>query len=121
RRATAAPCPAGGWRGSRPTWRPSGCTRASANIRVCPADRVLDGDVVMPPKGGQHHDPRQAARCAERTAVAAVDRGLAGEWAECAGLLRSVRTVPSELLCLASGTAAARCGATGVRARARRR
>jgi glycosyltransferase involved in cell wall biosynthesis len=45
----------------------------TVQFRVCPADRVLDRDVVIPPKGGQHHDPRQAARCAERTAVAAVD------------------------------------------------
>jgi hypothetical protein len=30
-------------------------------LRVCPADRVLDGRGVMPPKGGHNHGPRQSA------------------------------------------------------------
>src|SRR5262249_59105202 len=74
---------------------------------VCPANRVLDRGGVMPPKGGRHHDPRQAARCAERATVAAVDRGVADPSAERAGPLRPARAFPGEPLCLAAGTAAA--------------
>ena len=40
---------------------------------VRPANRVLDGRGLIPPKGGQPHGPRQTARCAQTTAVAAVD------------------------------------------------
>ncbi len=41
---------------------------------VRPADRVLDGRGLIPPKGGHNHGPWQSARRAEGTAVAALDR-----------------------------------------------
>src|SRR5262249_56674841 len=68
---------------------------------VCPANRVLDRVGLIPPKGGPDHDPRQAARGAERTPVAAVDRSLAGERVERPGVLRAPPARRAELLCLA--------------------
>jgi hypothetical protein len=41
---------------------------------VRPANRVLDGRGLIPPKGGHHHGPRQSAGRAEGTAVATLDR-----------------------------------------------
>jgi hypothetical protein len=91
--------------------------------RVRPADRVLDRVGLIPPKGGPDHDPREAARCAERTPVAAVDHSLAGERVERAGVLRTPRARRAELLRLAEEVGAAGRGGTGLRAgpgRARR-
>jgi len=89
---------------------------------VClrPADRVLDGCGLIPPKGGHHHGPRQSAGRAEGTAVAAMDQPVADERAERAGLLCPPRPCYRQLLQLAaSGTAA--CRREGrVRARAGR-
>jgi hypothetical protein len=39
-----------------------------------PADRVIDGCGLIPPKGGHHHGPRPSAGRAEGTAVATLDR-----------------------------------------------
>ena len=70
----------------RPIWLALFCVR--------PANRVLDGRGVMPPKGGHHHGPWQTARSAERTAVATLDRPVAGQRPERAGLLCPPRTSP---------------------------
>ena len=71
--------------------------------RVRPADRVLDGRGVIPPKGGHHHGPGQSAGRAEGTAVAALDRRVAGERPERAGLLCPTRPGYRQLLRLAAG------------------
>src|SRR4051794_26473622 len=42
--------------------------------RVRPANRVLDGRGVIPPKGGHTYGPWQSTRCREGTARAALDR-----------------------------------------------
>src|SRR3954454_21634578 len=62
-------------------------TEAEAIRRLRPAVRVLDGRVVIPPKGGHNHGPWQSAGRAERTAVATLDRPVADERPERAGLL----------------------------------
>jgi nucleotide-binding universal stress UspA family protein len=62
-------------------------------VRLRPADRVIDGHVVIPPEGGHKHGPRQSEGRGEGTAVAVPDRPVAGEWAERAGLSRLSRPV----------------------------
>src|ERR1700732_1453458 len=77
-------------------------------MRVRPPDRVLDGHVVMPPKGGHHHGPWQNAGCAEGAAVAALDRPVACERPERASLLCPARPGACPLLPLAARAGAAR-------------
>jgi hypothetical protein len=56
-------------------------------VRVRPPDRVLDSRGVIPPKGGHYHGPWQNAGRAEGTAVATLDRPVADQRTERAGLL----------------------------------
>jgi putative SOS response-associated peptidase YedK len=46
--------------------------------RVCPADRVIDGRGVIPPKGGHTHGAWKSEGRAEGTTVAALGRAVAG-------------------------------------------
>src|SRR5262249_11486364 len=74
------------------------------------ADRVMDGCGLIPPKGGHYHGPRQSAGRAEGTAVAAMDRPVANERVERAGLLWPPRPGNRQLLPLVAGAGAARDG-----------
>ena len=65
----------------------SGVYAATGKKGVRPADRVLDCRGVIPPKGGHNHGPGQNTERAEGTAMATMDRPVAGERAERAGLL----------------------------------
>jgi hypothetical protein len=66
----------GGWRCHLPWYAVDAfCRRTSPwELRLRPADRVLDSCGLIPPKGGHHHGPRQSAGRAEGTAVATLDR-----------------------------------------------
>jgi uncharacterized protein YdhG (YjbR/CyaY superfamily) len=86
---------------------PKGNLQFPLNQRLRPANRVIDGYVVIPPEGGHSHGPWQNAGRGEGTAVAAPDRPVAGEWAQRAGLLRPSRPGYRQLLQLAAGAAAA--------------
>jgi hypothetical protein len=48
-------------------------------FHVRPADRVIDGHVLIPPEGGHTHGTRKSAGRVEGAAVAAPDRTVAGE------------------------------------------
>jgi hypothetical protein len=88
----------------------------SWNFSLRPADRILDGCGLIPPKGGHHHGPRQSAGRAEGTAVAAMDQPVANQRIERAGLLCPPRLGYRQLLQLAAGAGAARDRTARVRA-----
>src|SRR5262249_37775166 len=92
------------WVDSHETWGDTYRRGAIVAVQrgVRPADRVLDGHVVIPPEAGHHHGPWKSTGRAEGTAVAAPDRTVAGERAERAGLLCPARSGAGQLLRLAA-------------------
>ena len=55
-------------------WDKASMPSRALTFRVRPADRVIDGYGLIPPKGGHHHGPRQSAGRREGTSVATLDR-----------------------------------------------